>query len=137
MTLRDLIGDVLRTLWVHKLRTFLTMFGIAWAALVWHFDPQFLPWLLPIVGAFVLSVPLSVFTSRTGAGRALRRPALGAGDGRATNHHDSLARAGRADGALGALRHAQVFGSKLIPDAPGQFEVDGDRQFSLHRVPSP
>ena len=30
MVLRDLIGDVLRTLWVHKLRTFLTMFGIAW-----------------------------------------------------------------------------------------------------------
>jgi putative ABC transport system permease protein len=30
MTLRDLIGDVFRTLWVHKLRTFLTMFGIAW-----------------------------------------------------------------------------------------------------------
>jgi putative ABC transport system permease protein len=30
MALRDLIGDVLRTLWAHKLRTFLTMFGIAW-----------------------------------------------------------------------------------------------------------
>ena len=30
MVLRDLIGDVLRTLWSHKLRTFLTMFGIAW-----------------------------------------------------------------------------------------------------------
>ena len=30
MVLRDLISDVLRTLWVHKLRTFLTMFGIAW-----------------------------------------------------------------------------------------------------------
>ncbi len=30
MVLRDLIGDVLRTLWAHKLRTFLTMFGIAW-----------------------------------------------------------------------------------------------------------
>jgi putative ABC transport system permease protein len=30
MSLRDLIGDVFRTLWVHKLRTFLTMFGIAW-----------------------------------------------------------------------------------------------------------
>jgi len=30
MGLRDLIGDVLRTLWAHKLRTFLTMFGIAW-----------------------------------------------------------------------------------------------------------
>src|ERR1700757_2174333 len=30
MAFRDLINDVLRTLWVHKLRTFLTMFGIAW-----------------------------------------------------------------------------------------------------------
>jgi len=30
MVFRDLIGDVLRTLWAHKLRTFLTMFGIAW-----------------------------------------------------------------------------------------------------------
>src|SRR6266404_3361745 len=30
MTLRDLFHDVLRTLWAHKLRAFLTMFGIAW-----------------------------------------------------------------------------------------------------------
>src|SRR6202522_2490846 len=30
MTLRDLITDVVRTLWAHKLRAFLTMFGIAW-----------------------------------------------------------------------------------------------------------
>jgi len=30
MVLLDLISDVLRTLWAHKLRTFLTMFGIAW-----------------------------------------------------------------------------------------------------------
>jgi putative ABC transport system permease protein len=30
MILRDLIGDVMRTLWGHKLRTFLTMFGVAW-----------------------------------------------------------------------------------------------------------
>ena len=30
MTLRDLIIDVVRTLWAHKLRAFLTMFGIAW-----------------------------------------------------------------------------------------------------------
>src|ERR1700687_5078176 len=30
MVLTDLIRDVLRTLWAHKLRTFLTMFGIAW-----------------------------------------------------------------------------------------------------------
>ena len=30
MSFRDLLGDTLRTLWSHKLRTFLTMFGIAW-----------------------------------------------------------------------------------------------------------
>jgi putative ABC transport system permease protein len=30
MVLRDLIRDVFRTLWSHRLRTFLTMFGIAW-----------------------------------------------------------------------------------------------------------
>jgi len=30
MVLGDLIRDVFRTLWAHKLRTFLTMFGIAW-----------------------------------------------------------------------------------------------------------
>src|SRR3982750_2873647 len=30
MVFGDLIGDVLRTLWAHKLRTLLTMFGIAW-----------------------------------------------------------------------------------------------------------
>ncbi|MGE5569790.1 MAG: ABC transporter permease [Rhodospirillales bacterium] len=30
MSLRDLLFDTLRTLWAHKLRTFLTMFGIAW-----------------------------------------------------------------------------------------------------------
>ena len=30
MDFRDLLSDTLRTLWAHKLRTFLTMFGIAW-----------------------------------------------------------------------------------------------------------
>ncbi len=30
MVFRDLILDTLRTLWSHKLRTFLTLFGIAW-----------------------------------------------------------------------------------------------------------
>lgn len=30
MGFRDLVADTLRTLWSHKLRTFLTMFGIAW-----------------------------------------------------------------------------------------------------------
>jgi putative ABC transport system permease protein len=30
MTFKDLFQDVLRTLWAHKMRAFLTMFGIAW-----------------------------------------------------------------------------------------------------------
>jgi len=30
MNLQDLLRDTFRTLWAHKLRTFLTMFGIAW-----------------------------------------------------------------------------------------------------------
>ena len=30
MVFRDLLLDTIRTLWSHKLRTFLTMFGIAW-----------------------------------------------------------------------------------------------------------
>ena len=50
-----------------------TMVGIAWIALVWSLDPHYLPWLLPVVGALILSIPLSVYTSRAGAGRALRR----------------------------------------------------------------
>ena len=30
MHLRDLFRDTIQTLWAHKLRTFLTMFGMAW-----------------------------------------------------------------------------------------------------------
>ena len=30
MVFRDLFADTVRTLWSHKLRTFLSMFGIAW-----------------------------------------------------------------------------------------------------------
>ena len=33
MTLGDLFADTFRTLWAHKVRTFLTMFGIAWGVL--------------------------------------------------------------------------------------------------------
>jgi ABC-type antimicrobial peptide transport system permease subunit len=30
LLLFDTLGEILRTLWAHKLRSFLTMFGIAW-----------------------------------------------------------------------------------------------------------
>ena len=50
-----------------------TLVGIAWAALVWWLNPSYLWWLLPVVGALILSIPLSVLTSRAGLGRKLRR----------------------------------------------------------------
>jgi membrane glycosyltransferase len=50
-----------------------TLVGILWAAIVWWLNPSYLWWLLPVVGALILSIPLSVFTSRIGIGRRLRR----------------------------------------------------------------
>ena len=50
-----------------------TCVGIVWAALVWWLNPSYLWWLLPVVGALMLSIPLSVITSRTALGRKLRR----------------------------------------------------------------
>jgi membrane glycosyltransferase len=50
-----------------------TLLGTLWAAVVWWLNPSYLWWLLPVVGALILSIPLSVLTSRTGIGRKLRR----------------------------------------------------------------
>jgi membrane glycosyltransferase len=50
-----------------------TLVGIAWAAIVWWLNPAYLWWLLPVVGALILSIPLSVLTSGVGIGRRLRR----------------------------------------------------------------
>jgi membrane glycosyltransferase len=53
-----------------------TLLGVLWAAGVYWLNPSFLWWLLPIVGALMLSIPLSVFTSRLGLGRRLRSAGL-------------------------------------------------------------
>jgi membrane glycosyltransferase len=50
-----------------------TLVGIVWASLVWWLNPSYLWWLAPVVGALILSIPLSVLTSRVGLGRKLRR----------------------------------------------------------------
>jgi membrane glycosyltransferase len=50
-----------------------TLVGVLWAAFVWWLNPSYLWWLAPVVGALILSIPLSVFTSRIGVGRKLRR----------------------------------------------------------------
>jgi membrane glycosyltransferase len=49
-----------------------TLLGIAWASCVYWLNPAFLWWLLPIVGALIISIPLSVYSSRVALGRALR-----------------------------------------------------------------
>ncbi|MGE5090023.1 MAG: glucans biosynthesis glucosyltransferase MdoH [Candidatus Levyibacteriota bacterium] len=61
--------------WMEALRRhgWHTLVGVAWAAFVWWLNPSFLWWLLPVVGALILSVPISVITSRADLGRKLRR----------------------------------------------------------------
>ncbi len=49
-----------------------TVLGIAWACGVYALQPSYLWWLLPIVGALLLSIPISVYTSRVSLGRKLR-----------------------------------------------------------------
>jgi membrane glycosyltransferase len=53
-----------------------TLFGFAWAAGVWWLNPSFLWWLLPVAGALILSIPVSVYSSRTSLGLRLRRAGL-------------------------------------------------------------
>jgi membrane glycosyltransferase len=50
--------------------------GLAWLAAVAHWAPSFLPWLLPVAAGLLLAVPLSVLTSRSDVGLALRRAGL-------------------------------------------------------------
>jgi membrane glycosyltransferase len=53
-----------------------TVIGILWAIGIYWLNPAYLWWLLPIVGALILSIPLSVFTSRTTLGQSFRRARL-------------------------------------------------------------
>lgn len=45
-----------------------TLLGVAWALLVAWLNPSFLWWLVPIVGSLMLSIPVSVISSRTNLG---------------------------------------------------------------------
>jgi membrane glycosyltransferase len=63
------------TAWSEAVRRHLgdTVLGIAWAGGVYGLNPGFLWWLLPVVGSLVLSIPLSVWSSRVGLGRRFRQ----------------------------------------------------------------
>jgi membrane glycosyltransferase len=49
-----------------------TLLGFLWAVLVVSLNPSFLWWLIPIVGSLMLSIPVSVISSRTNLGLQAR-----------------------------------------------------------------
>lgn len=49
-----------------------TALGIAWGAFTWWLDPEAFWWFTPVLAGMVLSIPLSVITSRASVGQALR-----------------------------------------------------------------
>ncbi len=53
-----------------------SLLGIVWAAGAYWLSPGFLWWLLPIVGSLIVSIPLSVWSSRVGLGRRFRQMRL-------------------------------------------------------------
>jgi len=46
-----------------------TVLGVVWLAGVYKLNPKFITWLLPVAGALVISIPLSVWSSRVRLGR--------------------------------------------------------------------
>jgi membrane glycosyltransferase len=50
-----------------------TLLGVAWTGFVAWLNPLFLGWVLPVAGALILSIPLSVYTSRVSLGQRARR----------------------------------------------------------------
>jgi membrane glycosyltransferase len=63
-------GDALRHHGWH------TLLGLVWAGVVYWLNPAFLWWQLPVVGALIISVPISVYSSRVSLGRRSRHVSL-------------------------------------------------------------
>jgi len=66
------------TTWDDALRFhgFDTLIGCAWGAAIYALNPAYFWWLLPVVGALALSIPLSVISSRVRVGDAFARAGL-------------------------------------------------------------
>jgi membrane glycosyltransferase len=59
-------GEAFAQHWGH------TLIGVVWAYGVYWLNPAFLWWLSPVLGALIVSVPLSVLSSRVSLGRRAR-----------------------------------------------------------------
>ncbi|MBN1141510.1 MAG: glucans biosynthesis glucosyltransferase MdoH [Deltaproteobacteria bacterium] len=53
-----------------------TLFALLWGGVLYFLNPAFLLWISPIVGSLLLSIPLSVWTSRASLGCLCRRLGL-------------------------------------------------------------
>jgi membrane glycosyltransferase len=53
-----------------------TLLGVGWVGGVYWLNPSFVWWLLPVAGALIVSIPVSVYTSRASLGRWLRARGL-------------------------------------------------------------
>ena len=53
-----------------------TVVGVLWGIGVYWLEPSYAWWMVPVVGALAVSIPLSVYSSRVSLGRALRRAKL-------------------------------------------------------------
>jgi membrane glycosyltransferase len=53
-----------------------TLLGLIWASAVHRLDPSYVWWLLPVAAPLILSVPVSVVSSRVPLGRRLQRARL-------------------------------------------------------------
>ena len=60
-------------LWRHKWHVLL---GLVWGAVILWIAPRYIWWLMPVLAGLVLSVPLTMLTSRAGAGKWMRRHGL-------------------------------------------------------------
>jgi membrane glycosyltransferase len=52
------------------------LFGLAWGAAILSMAPRYIWWLMPILSGLILSVPLTMLTSRASVGKWLRRAGL-------------------------------------------------------------
>jgi membrane glycosyltransferase len=52
------------------------LLGLIWGAAILAMAPRYIWWMMPILSGLILSVPLTMFTSRASAGRWMRRRGL-------------------------------------------------------------
>jgi membrane glycosyltransferase len=63
-------AEAIRRHWAHAL------IGLVWGGVVWQFDLPTFWWFVPVIAGMVLSIPLSVFTSRSSWGARARNLGL-------------------------------------------------------------